>query len=277
MVAAHGGGERRPAVVTGAGGGPRLRVVHYLLLVALIDCGGGVSPFRRRAVVGRDTYAVFAADAPGGAADLYAVRGDGGEVFQITFTPVREARPALSPDGAALAFLRGQGRADTLPGTPWVMNLLTGSERRLELPGEARAEAIGWSRDGRTIYVSAGQFAYAIPAPPDHGPARAVPPDQWQLVDSALGVFAGEPPFARVFACEQTICAAADTGGPRAIADEGRDPARWGPDSVAYFAGDELLVRPVGPGRARRVPWSHPPSAARQLTVFGGAPAPPPP
>ncbi len=246
-----------------------LLTAHCSLLAA---CGGTVSPLRRHAVVGRDAYAIFAADGPDGVGDLFGVRGDGGRVFQITFTPVREARPALSPDGFLVAFLRGRGLGDTLAATPWVMNLLTGAERRLELPVETRAEAIGWGRDGKALYVSAGPFAYAISAPPAREPARAVPPDEWHRVDSALGVFAGEPPFARVFPCEQALCAGEDSGTPRAIADQGRDPARWGPDSVGYFAGDELVVRPVGPGRARRVAWDRPPSRPRELTVFPGSP-----
>lgn len=249
-----------------------------LTIVVLTSCSGTISPFRRQAVVGRDTYAIFVADGPGGAADLFGVRGDGGEVFPITFTPVAEARPALSPDGLMVAFLRGDGRADTVPGTPWVMNLLTGAERRLELPVDARAEAIGWSRDGRTLYLRAGRFAYSFPAPPASDLPRAVLPDESYRMDSALGVFVGEPPFARVFRCEQTICAVSDSGPSRPIADEARDPARWGADSVGYFAGDELLVRPVGPGRARRVEWSRPPPRARELTAFAGGPtrSPPP-
>jgi len=236
----------------------------------LTSCGGTVSPLRRYAVVGRDAYAIFIADDPAGVGDLFGVRADGGPVFQITFTRVREARPALSPDGSMVAFLRGRGIDDTLAGTPWVMNLLTGAERRMELPAEAEVEAIGWGRDGRVLYASAGPFAYAIPAPPIDEPARAVPPEEWQRVDSALGVFVGEPPFARVFACEQALCTAANSGTPVAIADQGRDPARWGPDSVGYFAGDELVVRPTGPGRARRVTWSRPPRHPRGLTAFAG-------
>ena len=243
---------------------------HLLPLTVAIACGGTVSPLRRHAVVGRDAYAIFIADDPAGVGDLFGVRADGGPVFQITFTPVREARPALSPDGSMVAFLRGRGIDDTLAGTPWVMNLLTGAERRMELPVEAEIEAIGWGRDGRMLYASAGPFAYAIPAPPTDEPARAVSPEEWQQVDSALGVFVGEPPFARVFACEQALCAAADSGTPAAIADQGRDPARWGPDSVGYFAGDELVVRPTGPGRARRVNWNRPPRHPRELTAFAG-------
>jgi hypothetical protein len=221
-------------------------------------------------VVGRDSYAIFAAEGPDGVGDLFGVRGDGGPVFQITFTPVREARPALSPEGAMVAFLRGRRLGDSTAGTPWVMNLLSGAERRLELPADAQADLIGWSRDGRRLYVSSGRFAYEFPAPPEGGDPRAVPPDEWQRVDSALGVFVGEPPFARVYPCEESLCVASDGGAPVSVADGGRDPARWGPDSLGYFAGDELLVRPTGPGRARRVGWSRPPPRPRGLTAFAG-------
>ena len=248
-----------------------LLTAHCSLLTALLAaCGGTVSPLRRHAVVGRDSYAIFTADGPDGVGDLFGVRGDGGAVFQITFTPVREAWPALSPDGSMVAFLRARARNDTLAGTPWVMNLLSGAERRLELPADVRAEAIGWARDGRALYVRSGRFAYELPAPPETGGARAVPPDEWHRVDSALGVFVGEPPFARVFPCEQALCAATDGGTPGSIADAGRDPARWGADSVGYFSGDELVVRPTGPGRARRVAWDRPPLNARELTYFDG-------
>jgi hypothetical protein len=241
-----------------------------LLTWALVACGGTVSPLRRHAVVGRDAYVIFTADGPDGVGDLFGVRADGGRVFQITFTPVREARPALSPDGSLVAFLRARGRGDSLAGTPWVMNLHSGAERRLDLPAGAQAEAIGWGREGRTVYARSGRFVYELPAPPQAGDARAVPPDELHRADSTLGVFVGEPPFARVFACGEALCAAADGRTPVSIADRGRDPARWGADSVGYLAGDELVVRPNGPGRARRVAWDRPPPNPREVTVFPG-------
>jgi hypothetical protein len=221
-------------------------------------------------VVGRDTYAIFVADGPAGAGDLFGVRGDGGAVFQITFTPVREARPALSPDGSVVAFLRGRARGDSVAGIPWVMNLLTGAERRLELPADADAAGIGWSRDGRSLYVRSGRFGYELPAPPEADDARAVPPHESHRVDSALGVFVGRSRFARVLPCGPGLCTITDSGTPVSIADTGRDPARWGPDSLGYFAGEELVVRPVGPGRARRVGWDRQPRRPRQLTAFAG-------
>jgi dipeptidyl aminopeptidase/acylaminoacyl peptidase len=234
----------------------------------LLGCGS-VSPLRHHAVVGRDTYAVFVGDGPDRTGDLFGVRGDGGRVFQITFTAVAERRPALSPDGSMVAFLRARARRDTLT-TVWVMNLLTGAERRLELPAGAEPESVGWGPDGRRLLVSAGRFAWELPAPPETGNAAPVPPGEWRRVDSALGVFVGAPAFARVFACEEALCAGADTGTPVVIADRGRDPARWGRDSVGYFVSDELLVRPNGPGRARRVGWIRPPPNPRELTAFTG-------
>ncbi len=222
-------------------------------------------------MVGRDAYVIFVADAPDGVSDLFGVRADGGRTFQITFTPVREARPALSPDGSMVAFLRGRRLGDTLAATPWVMNLLSGAERRLELPVEVRADAMGWGAEGKSLYVRSGRFAYVLPAPPAEGPAEAVAPDRWGQVDSALGVFVGEPKFARIVQCGRGLCAARDSGNPAPIADRGRDPARWGSDSVGYFAGDELIVRPLGPGRSRRVAWDRPPPNPRELTVFHGA------
>jgi hypothetical protein len=62
-----------------------------------------------------------------------------------------------------------------------------------------------------------------------------------------------------------------DTGAPVLLAAGARDPARWGRDSVAYLAGGALLVRPLGPGRERRVEVSGAPKAVRQITVFPGA------
>ena len=108
-----------------------MRVAVALLLVSACT---GLSPLRGRAVVGRDGYAIFVADGPEGETDLFGVRTDGGPVFQITYTNVLEAAPALSPDGGAVGFLRGASARDSLPATVWVLNLLTGAERELPLP-----------------------------------------------------------------------------------------------------------------------------------------------
>src|SRR3954463_839369 len=102
------------------------RVIALLLfplaLFLLAACEGTLPPLRGKAEVGRDPYAVFV----GGSrlsSDLYAVRGDGGSVIPLTYTPVAELAPAMAPDGGMVAFLRGRSIRDSTPATVWVLNL----------------------------------------------------------------------------------------------------------------------------------------------------------
>jgi hypothetical protein len=222
--------------------------------------------------VGRDAYAIFVADGPGGLSDLFGVRADGGPVFQITYTSVAESDPALSPDGRLLAFLRARSLRDTLPGAVWVMNLLTGAERRVVLPMDSPPPArVGWSADGSALYVRAGTELWRLTAPPAAPAPRRATPAERLAADTSLGVFLGSPPFARVLVCEHSLCAQARTGEPVPFAPGGRDPVRWGPDSVAFLSANNLVVRPVGPGRGHLVEWTGVPAAPRELTFFPGA------
>lgn len=272
----RGGGRGRPGP---AAGGPltayrfRLaaRVLRPLPLALLITCSG-VSPLRNLATVGRDPYAVFVADDPGGRPDLFAVRADGGPVVQITFTTVAEAHPVLSPDGSAVAFLRARSTADSVPGAIWVQNLVTGGERQLALPpGAGPPDRLGWAPDGGTLYAGAGAEVFALPAPPASGSARPVGAAERAAAESSFSVLVGDPPFGRVVGCGRALCVEGH-GPPVPFAQDARSPARWGPDSVGYFTGDELVVRPVGPGRARRVAWTRVPPRPRDLTFFPGRP-----
>lgn len=257
-------------------GGARRRASAAFAALALFalsaGCGGTLSPLRNHAQVGRDAYAIFVADGPGGLPDLFGVRGDGGPVFQITYTSLAEFAPALSPDGRLLAFLRARSVRDTVPGTVWVMNLLTGAERRLDLPADAAPPArVGWTADGTALYVRAGAELWRLAAPPAPPAARRASPAERFAADTSLGVFLGDPPFARAVVCDGSLCAQSDTGQAVPFAEGARDPVRWGPDSVGFLVGDELVVRPVGPGRNRRVGWSDVPKAVRDLTYFPGA------
>jgi hypothetical protein len=239
-------------------------------LVLVCACTG-LSPLRGHAVVGRDAYAIFVGDAPGGQADLFAVRADGGPAFQITFTSVLEAAPALSPDGASVAFLRARTTADSAPGGLWVLNLLSGAERELPLPaGAAPPDRVGWSPDGRLIYVRAGSARYVVPAPPQAAAVRALGDTERARADSSFAVLLGDPPFGRAVPCGQALCVQADTGSPSPFAQNAHDAVRWGTDSVAFLSGGDLIVRPLGPGRARRVEWSGVPARPRGLTAFIG-------
>ncbi len=240
------------------------------IAVLLVSACAGLSPLRGRAVVGRDAYVIFVGDGPGGQADLFAVRADGGPVFQITFTSVVEAAPALSPDGGTVAFLRGRTTGDSVPVALWALNLLSGAERELPLPAGAGADRVGWSADGKLIYVRAGSTRYVVHAPPAAAPARILGEVERAAADSSFAVLLGDPPFGRAVPCDHALCVQGDSGAPSRFAENAHDAARWGADSVGFFSGADLVVRPLGTGRVRRVEWSAAPARPREMTVFLG-------
>ena len=248
-------------------------ILGRLITVLLSACSGTLPPLRGQMEVGRDAYAIFVGGGGRAGGDLYAVRTEGGPPVQITFTNVGEMRPALSPDGSMVVFLRGASLQDSTPGTVWIMNLLNGADRQLELPrGAGAPRQVGWARDGRSLVVAAGAALYRVEAPPARPEPRAVPAVERAAAESSLAVLLGEPAFGRVVPCAEpgALCVAADTEAPGLLAREARDAVRWGDDSVGFFVGDAVEIRPLGPGRARRLTWDNPPKAPRQMTVFLG-------
>ena len=246
-------------------------------LAAALACSGSLPPLRGQMEVGRDAYAVFVAGLGVAGGDLYAVRTEGGPVVPITFSTVGEMRPAISPDGASLAFLRGVSARDSTPGTVWVMNLLSGAERQIGLPKGAEAPSrVGWTGDGRALVFAAGARIYSAEAPPRPTIARPVPEADRPQAESSLAVLLGRPAFARVVPCSEpdALCVAGDTGRPGLLARGARDAARWGDDSVMFFLGDAVEIRPLGPGHARRLEWEGVPPRPRQMTVFPGVTSP---
>lgn len=216
---------------------------------------------------------VFVGGTGAAGGDLYAVPASGGEVVQLTYSGVGEMRPAISPDGGAVAFLRSGTLTDSTPASVWVMNLLSGAERGVKLPTGAGTPArVGWAGEGRSLVIEAGAQLYGAPAPPDESNGSMLPRAGRAPAESSLAVLVGRPAFARVMPCQDSrdLCVAGDTGAPVLLAAGARDAARWGGDSVAYFKGEDLLVRPLGPGRARRVEMRNPPRSPRQPTVFAG-------
>jgi hypothetical protein len=222
--------------------------------------------------VGRDAYAVFVGGS-GLASDLYAVRGDGGSAIPLTYTPVAELAPALAPDGGSVAFLRGRSLRDSTPATIWVLNLLSGADRELRLPKGAGAPTqVGWSRDGQSLVVRADGEVYRVGAPPARPEPRLVRELERAAAESSLAVLLGEPVFARVVSCPTPgeLCVAGDTGSPGFLARGARQAVRWGPDSVALFIGPRVEIRPLGPGRPRRLTWTSLPKNPREITYFEG-------
>jgi hypothetical protein len=254
---------------------PALLLTAYrlpLTLFLLLACGT-IPPLRDKIDVGRESYAVFVGGS-GMSGDLYAVRGQGGPVHPITFTPVAELRPALAPGGTEVAFLRGASLRDSTPATVWVMNLLNGAERELELPPDAgRPERVAWIEDGSALIVRTSSAIYRVAAPPANPAPVAVPPAERPAAESALAVLLGDPVFARVIPCERPrdLCVVTRRGRPAILAQAASDPVRWGTDSVAFFTTGELLqIRPLARGRPRILHLSNAPARPRQPTFFDG-------
>jgi hypothetical protein len=241
--------------------------------LALAACERGFLPLGGRFDVGRDPMVIFVGgDAPAGG-DLYALQADGGGAIPLTFSVVGEMRPALSPDGGQVAFLRGGSLTDSLPASVWVLNLVNGAERQVRLPLQAgRPERVGWSPDGSALLVRAEAGVYRAPAPPAGGGPEPLAGPARAAAESSLAVLLGRPAFAQVVPCPdpQDLCVLTDSGAPALLAEDAGDPARWGDDSVAYLTGGRLVVRPVGAGRPRVIDWSAVPPRPRQLTVFPG-------
>jgi hypothetical protein len=153
------------------------------------------------------------------------------------------------------------------------MNLLSGGERELVLPkGAGRPAAVGWEPGGASLIVSATKGLYRFQAPPAEPAAHPVPPREQARAESSLAVLLGDPVFARVIPCASAgdLCVVGDSGGSSLFAKDARDPARWGRDSVAFLVGDQIEVRPLGPGRPRRLAWSNTPKRPREVTFFEG-------
>jgi hypothetical protein len=243
------------------------------LALLLSACSGSLPPLRGHIEVGTDPFVLFVGGSSRAGGDLYAVAADGGPAIPVTFTAVGEMRPALAPNGGMVAFLRGETLRDATPASVWVMNLLSGAEREIALPRAAgRPARVGWSPDGRELVIEAGGRLYQSPAPPARGEARAVPAAAHARADSALAVVLGRPAFARVVRCADPadLCVQADTGTPGLLARGATAAARYGDDSVLVLIGRDLLVRPLGPGHARRIGWAELPPAPREPTAFGG-------
>lgn len=244
------------------------RVVAGVLLASALAGCNGVPPMRHRIEAGQESYVVFVANAPDGRGDLHAMTPSGSDVVQLTFTLPAEWGPALSPHGDILAFLRGREEGDTTRTSVWLLNLLNGAERELPLPDSAGAPVtVRFADEGRSVIVRTTSKAFRIAAPPAAPTTEELPA---KAAAEAMSIRVGTPAFARVDRCpgSTALCVFPDSGAPAPLAQDARDATRWGADSIAYIQGGELIVRPLGPGRARRLEWRKGIQQPRGLTAF---------
>lgn len=244
-----------------------------LMVVAVAACRVSLSPLQNRIDVGRETFVVFVGDGEGGRGDLYAVKADGGRVYPVTYTRLHETRPALSPDGVMLAFLRGRRAGDSTDYRVVVMNLLNGAERVLFTAESGRAPVtIGWHLTSPLLYIATTGGVLQATVPP--GPLTVTAAADSAVADSALSVLLGRPAFARVAPCASGagagMCVVTRSGSEQQITEDPADIVRWGGDSLAYVTGGgtRLRIRSLGGGRSRDLRWVDPPANPRLPTVF---------
>ena len=257
---------------------PALRTSHFALLVILASttaCRDTFYPLKNRITPGIDPFVVFTADGQADAGELWAGEASGGPVFQLTYTLSDEDAPALSPSGGVLAFIRSPSRADSAGRRVWFMNLVTGNERELPaFPDSSVPLRLAFAAAETTLFVRTTQGLWSVAAPPTaYPPTRLRGPDS-VAADSALTVFIGDPPFARIGPClvrNGSLCAFPPGKDETPLQEGGFDPVRWGADSVGYFVGDRLLVRSGEGGRVREVKWVRVPVRPRHPTFAPAA------
>jgi len=256
--------------------GPRRLLVtcHLLLVTLLLGCRMSLSPLGNRLEVGAESYVVFEAGGEDGQGDLYASPASGGPIFPITFSRVHETAPALSPDGTMLAYIRAPRESDSAGYRVWVMNLLNGAEREVPVSPVGAPRRVAWSRDGQRLFVRTSGGDLVAPAPPASPGLQPATGALQPAADSAFQVVLGDPPFAIVTRCADGagLCVSPDSGDAQVLASGGRDPFMWGTDSVGYFVGNDIEIRPLGGGLTRRMSWANSPDRPKTATQFPGVP-----
>ncbi len=248
----------------------RCRCWWGIVLAGALTVGCGLSPIDHRIKLGEEPFVVFVGEGSDRNTDLFTTTAGGGHVYQLTFTRVIERAPTLAGGGQLVAFLRFR---DTLPGTPRavvIMNLENGAEKIVPLPVSAGlALALGWGAGDRVVYIRTNAGLWQATIPPSGVTATAVPDADAMVANQAIGAWLGQPPFAEAVSCTIGICIIGPRRDTTTLTTTGHDPMRWGGDSVAWFEGDEVVVRPLGTGRARRMTLLEAPAHPREGSMGG--------
>ena len=250
---------------------PLTRRTAAVLTLGVVAAACNLSPLKNRIKVGEEAIVVFVGEGTDGNTDLFVVPASGGTIAQLTFTALHESMPRISPRGDAVALLRARDTAATTPGEIVLMNLLNGAERTLPLPDDAgRVTTIAWGADGSTLLVRTAKDTWQLSTPPDAPRATPARGALFVTADSLFELWVGEPRFARIITCSDGgVCAVGPRVDTTVLSALGRDPLRWGEDSVAWFEGEGMVIRGIGPGTVRRMLWKQPPAHPRDGSYSG--------
>lgn len=220
--------------------------MRRLLPLAGLLAACGVTPLTNRIAAGEEPFVIAVGEGPDRHTDLFAASAGGGSFLQLTFTRAEERAPRLSPDGTRVAYFR----RDTQPGdTAWsivVLDLRSGTERRLPPNAGRRSERLGWAPDGRAVVAGAA-------------------------ADSATREWLGSPASAWVEPCgDGGLCVITRDGERTPLGEGVTEAVRWGGDSVALGGPAGWEVRPLRGGRSRRPAWQGVPAGLRNLTYHPG-------
>ena len=137
---------------------------------------------------------------------IWTVPATGGTATRLSSSGGFHDHPAWSPDGQSVAFISGpnpRGRFAKIRGSLVIVDVETGSERVLDLPGPTGGTP-DWSADGKTLYcpvsmAGAGALVHAVDpdtgsAAPLHGRPQRGPAGSWAEVSSGTDevLFAGQ-------------------------------------------------------------------------------------
>jgi len=248
---------------------------HCLPLTVVAACT--VTPLTNKIDVGAEAFVIGVGEATDGMTDLYAAPADGGSVYRLTFNRLQEQAPRLSETGTLLVYLRSSPVETTEPEPEIVMlNLRSMAERGARLPREAgRPVAVAWLAGDTAIAIRTGDAIWSHSAPPaSAGFIRLAGADSARA-DSALAVLLGDPPQAVVIECDGGlgVCVRTTSGETSTLDTAAIAPLRWGADSIAYFRGGILTVRPLAGGRPRAPAWRSAPRSFRELSYHPGTPS----
>lgn len=201
--------------------------------------------------------------------DISIVSVRGGEPKRLIATAAQETDPRFSPDGRSIAFTT----SDDPPSwgfTAWVRVISTegGAPRSLAATFDEQPNILGWSADGRALYVQEthGTVGRISLLPLDGREPAAITPDTVNVNGPVLNRAANavgfvhtwsdkppEPHLARLQPFEPKQIARAQTLPSAAEAPLGRtEMIAWkAPDGMTI---EGLLTYPVGYEKGRRVP-----------------------